>query len=112
MVEVVENKLSGEEVGYVHSLYNLYAQRGTFQLDEYLGVFQTYTKIKNYLIELKTNEEKKSNEVPVLDLTTEDYRFIFNTLTVCSKRTPTDVQDMKQVVALYEKLAQLISDSS
>ncbi len=102
--------LTGLDIDLIYTLYQLFAKRGSFQLDEYEGVYKVYSKIKNYLIELKSHEGKESINTVKLELTIDDLRFTLSVLKVCSQRTATDVDDMEKIVELYNKLKAVITE--
>jgi len=104
--------LTNEDINFVFSLYTLYASRGSFQLEEYGGVFTVYSKLKTYLIEVKTHEGKESANEVKLELSLNDLQFTLNVLKVCSQRTATSVDDMENLVGFYNKLKAIISENS
>jgi hypothetical protein len=104
--------LTNEDVNFIFALYNLYAKKGCFQLEEYGMVFTVFSKIKNFLIELKTHEGKESASEIKLELNLEDLQFTLNVLKVCSQRTATDVDEMEQLSTFYKKLKSIITENS
>ncbi len=104
--------LTNEDINYIYALYMLYAQRGSFQLEEYGLIFAVYSKIKTYLIEIKTHEGKEEVQNIKLEFTPEDLQFTMNVLKVCSTRQATDVDEMSQFVTLYNKLKKIISENT
>ena len=52
--------LTNQDVNFIFSLYNLYAKKAAFELEEFGMVHVVYSKIKSFLIELKTHEGKES----------------------------------------------------
>jgi len=104
--------LTNEDVNFIFALYNLYANKGCFQLEEYGMVFTVFSKIKKFLIELKTHEGKESASEIKLELSLEDLQFTLNVLKVCSQRTATDVDEMEKLSSFYQKLKAIISENS
>jgi hypothetical protein len=104
--------LTNEDVNFTFALYNLYATKASFQIEEYGMVHVVYSKIKKYLIEVKTHEGKESASEVKLELNLEDLQFTLNVLKVCSQRTATDIDEMVQLSTFYQKLKTIISENS
>ncbi len=93
--------LKASECAQIREIFVLFSKKGAFVLDEYVSVGTVFNALTDSIKDVKDPDTN-------ISLDKEKATFIYNTLTVCSQRTPVEVQNYKPIGFLFDLLAELL----
>ena len=95
--------LKASEAAQIRDIFVLYSKKSGFNIDEYVDVGAVWKRVAELVTSAKSVAEQVS-------LTDKDAVFIYNTLNVCSTRSPIEAQNYKPVGAIFELVTVLVKD--
>jgi hypothetical protein len=95
--------LKASEAVQIRDIFVLYSKKSGFNIEEYVDVGSVWKRINDIVTNAKSTDANVS-------LTNKDAVFIYNTLNVCSTRSPVEAQNYKPIGAIFELVTELVKD--
>ncbi len=97
--------IKASECAQIRELFTLFSKKGAFVLDEYVAVGTVFSALTELIKDIKEPET-------LVSMDKEKASFIYNTMTVCTQRTPVEVQNYKAIGYLFDLLADLLKEDA
>lgn len=93
-------ELTTQDVTQLVELFILFSKKNAFSIDEYGDVFTMYSKLKEFIMKVQSNQDTSSK----CSLEQKELAYLIKVMEVCSQRTPVEVQNYKAISNLFDRL--------